>query len=149
MRFFEYRHIVTFDETNLIGNVYFAHHLHWQGHCRELFLREHAPAVLVQLGDDLALVTVHCSCDYLLELSAFDEISVRMTLQGVRQNRLDMAFEYWRVNNSAPELVGRGSQQIACMRRRGEQLTATRVPDSLLDALKPFSLGIMARGETA
>ena len=31
----------TFDETNLVGNVYFAHYLHWQGHCRESFLADH------------------------------------------------------------------------------------------------------------
>ena len=31
MRAFRYEHVVTFDETNLVGNVYFAHYLHWQG----------------------------------------------------------------------------------------------------------------------
>ena len=38
MRAFEYRHVVSFEETNLVGNVYFANHLSWQGRCRELFL---------------------------------------------------------------------------------------------------------------
>src|ERR1043166_1642233 len=27
MRFYEYRHTVTFQETNLVGNVYYTHHL--------------------------------------------------------------------------------------------------------------------------
>lgn len=40
------QHLVTFDETNLVGNVYFAHYLRWQGHCRERFLADHAPGVL-------------------------------------------------------------------------------------------------------
>ena len=39
-RVYEYEHVVTFDETNLVGNVYYTNHLRWQGHCRELFLRE-------------------------------------------------------------------------------------------------------------
>ena len=56
-----HRHRVTFDETNLVGNVYFAHFLHWQGHCREHFLADHAPGVLGALADGLALVTVNCA----------------------------------------------------------------------------------------
>ena len=45
MRYYEYRHVVTFRETNLVGNVYYTNHLEWQGRCRELFLRDHAPEV--------------------------------------------------------------------------------------------------------
>lgn len=33
-------HVVTFAETNLIGNVYFVNHVRWQGECRERFLYE-------------------------------------------------------------------------------------------------------------
>src|SRR5687768_16040003 len=67
MREFEMRHVVAFDETNLVGNVYFSHYVRWQGRCRELFLREHAPELLEHLQDRLALVTVRCSCEYVAE----------------------------------------------------------------------------------
>jgi enediyne biosynthesis thioesterase len=139
MRFFEYRHVVTFEETNLIGNVYFVNHLRWQGHCRELFLREHAPAILESLSKGLALVTVHCSCEYYSELFSFDEISIRMGLDDIRQNRVHMNFEYWRINGGTPTLVARGSQHIACMQNQGGRYTATNVPGGLLEALIPFS----------
>ena len=43
--FFSYEHVVTFAETNLVGNVYFAHYVGWQGACREHFLAAHAPEV--------------------------------------------------------------------------------------------------------
>ena len=68
MRFYEYRHIVGFEETNLVGNVYFVNHLRWQGRCRELFLRDHAPGVLAELGRGLSFVTIHVSCDYFEEV---------------------------------------------------------------------------------
>jgi hypothetical protein len=29
--YFEWRHVVSFGETNLVGNVYYAHYLTWQG----------------------------------------------------------------------------------------------------------------------
>ena len=30
MRIFEYKHVVTFEETNLLGNVYFTNFFLWQ-----------------------------------------------------------------------------------------------------------------------
>ena len=32
--YYEYRHIVSFEETNLVGNVYYVNYLRWQGRCR-------------------------------------------------------------------------------------------------------------------
>src|SRR6267142_3014015 len=96
MRIYEYRHVVGFEETNLVGNVYYVNHLRWQGRCREMFLRDHAPSVLQEISAGLAVVTTHCSCDYLEELAPFDEISVRMRLALPGQSRVTLDFEYWR-----------------------------------------------------
>ena len=135
MRFYEYRHVVSFQETNLVGNVYFTNHLAWQGRCRELFLHDHAPDVIAELSRGLALATVNCSCEYFAELTAFDEIVVRMRLAELVQNRMRLAFEYWR----GEELVARGEQQIACMRREGEKLLPTPVPPTLRAALAAYA----------
>ena len=62
-RAYEYRHIVCFEETNLVGNVYYVNHLSWQGRVREMFLREHAPDILDELSRGLSLATVRVSCD--------------------------------------------------------------------------------------
>src|SRR5208283_2902990 len=70
-RAYEYRHLVGFEDTNLVGNVYYVNHLRWQGRCREMFLREHVPALLSELQADFALVTLFCSCEYLEEIVAF------------------------------------------------------------------------------
>ena len=138
-RFYEYRHRVAFEETNLVGNVYYVNHLRWQGRCRELFLLDHAPSVLEDLARDLSLVTTRCSCEYMAELSAFDEVIVRMRLAGMAQNRMSLAFEYWRAANGKEELVARGEQQVACMRRESGQLVAAPVPEALRRALEPYA----------
>jgi enediyne biosynthesis thioesterase len=139
MRAYELRHVVAFEETNLVGNVYFVNHLRWQGHCRELFLRDHAPDVLEQLRDGLALVTTRCSCEYLAELVAFDEVVIRMRLGAMMQNRLSLQFEYWRQNGTHEELVARGEQQVACLRRSDAGLEPTPVPAALQHALRPYA----------
>lgn len=138
-RAYELRHTVSFAETNLVGNVYFTRHLEWQGRCREMFLRDHCPEVLEALREDLALITLNCRCEYFAELSAFDDISLRMRLGEVKQNRLVLDFDYFRVEpNDKATLVARGQQQLAIMRRAGAGLIPAPVPDSLRTALTAY-----------
>jgi len=137
MRAYEYRHVVGFEETNLIGNVYYANHVRWQGRCREMFLRDRAPEVIEALKYGLVLVTTRVSCEFMAELFAFDEITLRMRLGELAQNRITMNFEYWR----GPELVARGEQQVACMQREGAQVVPVPVPAQLREALREYATG--------
>jgi enediyne biosynthesis thioesterase len=104
-----------------------------------MFLREHTPDVISALNDDLALVTVRCSCEYIAELSAFDEVKVKMRLGALMQNRMTLLFEYWKCTTGGEQLVARGEQQVACMRRREEGLVATPVPETLRQALQAYT----------
>ena len=135
MRAYEYRHVVGFEETNLVGNVYYANHVRWQGRCREMFLRDRAPDVIEALKHGLALVTTRVSCEFMTELVAFDEVVLRMRLGQLTQNRITMNFEYWR----GEELVARGEQQVACMQREGEQVIPVPVPTQLREALREYA----------
>src|SRR3569832_1147426 len=139
MRAFEYRHVVGFEETNLVGNVYYAKLVRWQGRCREMFLHEHAPGVLKSLSNGFALVTTKVSCEYLAELVAFDELIIRMRLGSLKQNRIDMSFENWRRAGDSEELVARGKQQVACKQRKKKQKVPMPVPHELREALKPYT----------
>ncbi len=142
---YEYRHIVGLEDTNLVGNVYYANHIRWQGRCREMFLRDHAPELLDEIADGLALVTTRVSCEYLAELAAFDEVVIRMRLAELLPGRVTMRFEYWRSTAHGDELVAQGEQQIACLRREGIRLIPVPVPESLRRALQPYG-GTAARG---
>ena len=135
---YEYRHVVGFEETNLVGNVYYVNHLRWQGRCRELFLRDHAPGTLAEMERGLAFVTVRVVCDYFEELHALDEVTIRMELASQSQNRLTMSFEYHRTVDGREELVARGEQQVACMRREGKRMVPGPLPSELREALRSF-----------
>lgn len=139
MRTYEYQHVVGFEETNLVGNVYYANHVRWQGRCREMFLRDHAPEVLDELADGLHLVTTRVSCEYLAELFALDEVAIRMRLTELTQNRISMAFDYWRRTDVSEELVARGEQQAACMRHNGTRIVPTPIPEALREALRSYA----------
>ncbi len=131
MRLYEYRHVISFQETNLVGNVYYVNHLKWQGRCREMFLHDHAPSVVEELRRGLALVTTHCGCEYYEEFTAFDEVLIRMTLRDISQSRLTLDFEYWKGDT----LHARGSQGIACMRKGENGMEPAPWPEELRRAL--------------
>jgi len=133
-----YHHLVTFDETNVVGNVYFAHYVRWQGHCRERFLLDHAPGVLSLLTGDFALVTVDCAAEFYAEGFAGDRIEIRMELDRMTGNRVAMAFDYVRCRDGREELLARGRQSVACMRRGAYGLEPAPIPDELRAALAPF-----------
>jgi enediyne core biosynthesis thioesterase len=136
--YFEYRHVVGLDETNVVGNVYFAHFVRWQGRCREMFLAERAPGVIAELGDGLKIYTLACACEYLAEVFAFDVIAVRMRLAELTQTQVAFTFRYVRLRGEAEELVATGQQRVLCIRACDGEPRPARVPSSLRQALTPF-----------
>jgi enediyne biosynthesis thioesterase len=138
MRGYEYRHRVLFEDTNVVGNVYFTRYLSWQGRCREGFLCDHAPGVLEELGNGLGMVTTRCSCDYLGEAVAGDQITVVMRLGRLARSLITLQFEYWREEERGRSLLARGEQQVACVRRTPQGTVPEPVPQELVQALQDY-----------
>lgn len=141
-RYYEYRHVVGFEETSLVGNVYYVNYLRWQGRCREMFLLEHAPGVLDDLRRDLKLFTIKSECEYLAEIAAFDEVSIRMCLEELTQTQIGFAFDYVRVRDGFEELIARGRQRVACMRGSNGNTAPARVPEQLRRALEGYEIRV-------
>ncbi|MFF2040696.1 acyl-CoA thioesterase [Kitasatospora sp. NPDC058170] len=144
--YYEIRHVVGFEETNLVGNVYYVNYLRWQGRCREMFLKEKAPGVLVELQDDLKLFTLKVECEFFAEITAFDELSVRMRLDELTQTQIQFSFEYVHLTDTGEHPVARGRQRIACMRGPNTATVPARVPEELRLALAPYASGVATAG---
>ncbi|MFI1718259.1 acyl-CoA thioesterase [Streptomyces litmocidini] len=148
--YFEYRHTVGFEETNLVGNVYYVNYLRWQGRCRELFLQQKAPDVLAEVQDDLKLFTLKVDCEFFAEITAFDELSIRMRLSELGQTQLEFTFDYVKVTGGVEVLIARGRQRIACMRGPNTNTVPSRIPEGLARALEPYAThGPVLAGRTA
>jgi enediyne biosynthesis thioesterase len=74
----------------------------------------------------------------MVEIGAFDELSIRMRLEDLTQTQIGFAFDYVRLRDGFEELVARGRQRIACMRGPNTDTKPTRVPEQLRAALAPF-----------
>jgi enediyne biosynthesis thioesterase len=145
MRAYEQVHVVCFEDTNLVGNVYFTRYLSWQGRCRELFLHDHAPEVVDAIAGDLRLVTTRVSCEYFAELRAFDEVVIRMRLHAATQTRVAMDFEYLRRTADGDELVARGAQEAACLRQGPDgTIVPAPLPPQLREALDAYAPAVSA-----
>ncbi|MCY0937372.1 acyl-CoA thioesterase [Streptomyces sp. H34-S4] len=137
--YFEYLHTVGFEETNLVGNVYYVNYLRWQGRCRELFLYKKAPDVLAEVQDDLKLFTLKVDCEFFAEITAFDELSIRMRLSELGQTQLEFTFDYVKITSGVEVLIARGKQRIACMRGPNTNTVPSLIPEGLARALEPYS----------
>jgi enediyne core biosynthesis thioesterase len=144
-RYYEYRHVVGFEETNLVGNVYYVNYIRWQGRCREMFLLQNASGVLDELRSGLKLFTLKSECEFIAEIAAFDEISIRMRMEDQTQTQIGFAFDYVRIREGTEDLIARGRQRVACMRIADGRITPARVPETLRTVLKDYAVSASAR----
>jgi len=92
---FEYRHVVGFEETNLVATSITQITFGGKVGAARCFYGA-CSGSSASLAHGFALVTTKVSCEYLAELVAFDELIIRMRLGSMKLNRIDMLFEYWR-----------------------------------------------------
>ncbi|GGX54724.1 acyl-CoA thioesterase [Streptomyces noursei] len=124
--------VATTGDTNMVGNVYFATFLRWQGMCRELCLAEHAPKYLQELDGEITALTESASCTYRDELWVGDRVSIRMTIPWIRLHLMPLRFEYYRLTDDGEQLVATGEQMIACMRKHGRSFSPGPWPPEML-----------------
>ena len=136
---YEYRFIPTFEETNLVGNIYFANYVLWQGKCREMFLYEYCPYVIEEISNGLLLITLDLSVQYISQLFAFDKVIMRMTLEAQGESRMMMNFEYFKEEGKQQLLVCKGHQATAAMREKNGQLVPASFPESMLEVLEQYA----------
>ncbi len=145
-RAFVYRPAITFASTNIEGNVYFANFVNWQGACREMFLKEHAPQVLKMVVErHIVLHTSGVSCEFTDPVGAGlnDNIAVEMTLKHLRGGRMTVAFAYYREGNERDGVprtqIASGEQSLCCKHISRNGLVPAVFPQELLLALRQFT----------
>ncbi len=138
--YFEYRFTTTFEETNLVGNIYFANYLLWQGKCREMFLYENCPDVIEEISNGLALITLDLSAQYISQLFAFDKVVMRMSLEAQSESRLLMHFKYYKEENEKLTLVCEGTQATAAMREENGEMVSVSFPESMFEVFEQYQI---------
>jgi len=128
-RWFEYRHLVTFGDTNSAGSVYFARFFDWQGECRERLLAQFYPEFAQDLKQGFGMTTEFAQQQYLSEAALFDRLAIRLTVIALTRSRIEFEFEF--VREPDGELIGRGRQAVIWT---NSQRRPSLMPDKLYQA---------------
>lgn len=125
-RWFEYRHLITFGDTNVVGNTYFAHYFVWQGKCREALMAEFYPEFEQDLQRGFGLITEFAHVDFHHECRLFDKVIVRLTVANLSRTRIEFEFEYVREKDGL--LLANGRQAVIWV---NPQQRPSLMPDKL------------------
>ena len=132
-RWFEYRHLVTFGDTNTAGSVYFAKYFAWQGECREKLLAQFYPEFADDLKQGCGMTTEFAHQDFFSEAALFDQLLIRLTVTALTRSRIEFEFEFVREQDS--RLLGRGKQAVIWT---NTQHRPSLMPDKLYDVTATY-----------
>jgi enediyne polyketide synthase len=105
-------HEETFDtsleESNLLGNIYFANYCVWQGVARDRFSQALAPTLYQGTGNAGELRCLHHRTDHLREAMPFQRIAATMSLTAVHERGVRLGFELFRLDGDRRDKLGAG-----------------------------------------
>lgn len=131
---FSYEKMITFKQTNVMGNTYFSNYVEWQGEAREQFLLCHpATNAFLSSNSHIFLVTHSLGHRFIANTYFGDRISIEITSKNILDYSLIMVFRYRGI--SAENLVGEGWQKICFWDRKLNK--PCRVPQIFLDLAAP------------
>ncbi|WP_336487377.1 acyl-CoA thioesterase [Methylobacterium nigriterrae] len=100
--------IPTYDDTNSVGNVYFANYFRWVGKARELFFNVCMPDFdLATTG--FYVLTRSFTHDFRREAREFEPVVVRIRIAGHNRKFVTLAHE---IHSRTQGLLGRGEQTL-------------------------------------
>lgn len=130
-KYFEYTHLVTFDDTNTFGNVYFSNYFKWQGKYREELIAEQYPEFIDDLNKGFGFATEFAHTDYSNEAFLFDSILIRITISDLSRPRIEFYFEF--INKKTNVLLATGKQAVVWV---NQQHHPSLMPDKLFESIK-------------
>ena len=132
-KWLEYRHKMTFIETNAVGNIYFSHYFALMGKARDAALEQMLPDVSDYLKQGFGLITEYAHIDFAHEGLLFDQVLVRMGCLALSRTRIEFEFEFIREQDGT--LLCKGRCAIIWV---NPQHRPAIMPDSLFDGTVRF-----------
>jgi len=122
----------TYDDTNSVGNVYFANYLRWVGKARELFFNACMPGFNLD-QTDFYVLTRSIHHDFRREAREFDPITVRIRIASHNRKFVTLAHE---IHSEAHGLLGRGDQSLMFVDT--ENFHPLDIPRSIVEGFLPY-----------
>lgn len=121
----------TYDDTNSVGNVYFANYIRWVGKARELFFNHCMPTFDLKTTP-FYILTHSLKHDFRREAKEFEPITVRIRISAYNRKFVELEHEIY---SDVQGLLGRGAQSL---------MFADSKTYALLDFPRPVIEGFLA-----
>jgi len=133
--FFVHEMTPTYQDTNSVGNVYFAMYTLWVGKTRELFFQHTMPDFDLSTTDFLIL-TRSFTHKYLREIKEFESVSIHLRIKDY--NRKFVTIEH-KILNKDKQMIGKGEQSLMFVDAKSYALID--IPSMVIEAHRPFYYG--------
>ncbi|MDK2973331.1 MAG: hypothetical protein PWP23_3086 [Candidatus Sumerlaeota bacterium] len=131
-KWFIHRLVATYQDTNSVGNVYFAQYAMWVGKTRELFFNQVLPDFDLKTTEWFILTRAF-EHKYLKETVEFETVEVKIRVSGF--NRKFVTMEH-HVYDSAKTLLGKGKQVLLFVSSKDYRIID--IPPELYKAFIPY-----------
>lgn len=123
----------TYDDTNSVGNVYFANYVRWVGKARELFFNTCVPGFDIA-STEFYILTKSFQHDFRREAREFEPLTVRIRVK--HSNRKFVTLEH-EIHSTTQGLLGRGEQSLMFVDTKTYR--PLDIPRSIVEGFLPYA----------
>ncbi|SFL52966.1 thioesterase family protein [Methylorubrum salsuginis] len=123
----------TYDDTNSVGNIYFANYVRWVGKARELFFRHCVPDFDLA-STEFYILTKSFQHDFRREAREFEALTVRIRVKHANRKFVTLEHE---IHSAAQGLLGRGEQSLMFVDTRTYR--PLDIPKSIVEGFLPYA----------
>lgn len=98
----------TLEDTNIVGNIYYASYIRWQGKAREKIVKNLFKDNLEFIFSNFKMITREVKHKYIKEAKLYETIKIELEYK-TKDIITTLNFKFFDSNN---ELLGKGSQKI-------------------------------------
>ncbi len=123
----------TYDDTNSVGNIYFANYVRWVGKARELFFRTCVPDFDLA-STEFYILTKSFQHDFRREAREFEPLIVRIRVKHANRKFVTLEHE---IHSATQGLLGRGEQSLMFVDTRTYR--PLDIPRSIVEGFLPYA----------
>ncbi len=121
------------ENSNLVGNIYFANYAKWLGVVTDLYFYQIIPEFYRGTAADGEFISTACEVNHLSEAMPFDNVLVEMFVNRIYEKGLDFEFEFFLFNdNHKGRKLAAAKQELIWVKRNEDSTESSNLPQKIL-----------------
>jgi acyl-CoA thioesterase FadM len=120
------------DESNLVGNIYYAHYYAWQAKTFDQFIYNNIADFYRFDKKQRRFICLNTKIEHLREAMPFDKIEVRLYVDEIYEAGLQLSYEFFCISRKEPEKLAWGQQKVALV-EGSQDYTSCNLAQNLIE----------------